>query len=131
MAKGKDEKIPNGKTPWEGYAGSRVEEYIKEALAGKVGYFHRPQDKGSDNNYHLYGFASESDFNEWNSDPDNNAHLLLTDVALPAGGGGSTTASYIVNLYSDSPQTIVTTDNTVKINIRFTSEEFNPITQTT
>jgi len=36
MAKGKDEKIPNGKTPWEGYAGSRVEEYIKEALAGKV-----------------------------------------------------------------------------------------------
>lgn len=131
MAKGKDEKIPNGKTPWEGYAGSRVEEYIKEALAGKVGYFHRPQDKGSDNNYHLYGFASESDFNEWNSDPDNNAHLLLTDVALPASGGGSTTASYIVNLYSDSPQTIVTTDNTVKINIRFTSEEFNPITQTT
>ena len=132
MAKGKDEKIPDIKTPWEGYAGSRVEEFIKSRFARTVGYFHRPQEKGSDNNYHLYGFASEDDYNEWNSAPDNNAHLLLTDVALPeSGGGGSTAASYIVGLYTDSPTNIVTTDNTVKINIRFTSEEYNPITQTT
>lgn len=132
MAKGKDEKIPDIKTSWEGYSGKRVEELIKAQLASKVGYFHRPQEKSNDNNYHLYGFASEEDFNEWNSDPDGNAHLLLSDVALPeGGGGGATAASYIVGLYSDAPNTIVTTDNTVKINIRFTSEEFNPLTQTT
>lgn len=132
MAKGKDEKIPSIDTSWEGYAGSRVEEFIKARFAATVGFFYRPQDKGSDNNYHLYGFASEDAYNEWNSDPDNNAHLLLTDVALPeSGGGGATATSYIVGLYSDSPSTIVTTDNTVKLKIRFTSEEFNPLTQTT
>ena len=131
MAKGKDEKIPDITTSWEGYAGKRIEELIKSVFASKVGYFHRPQDKGSDNNYHLYGFASESDYNEWNSDPDNNAHLLLTDVALPAAGGGSTAVSYIVNLLRDGTGNIVTIDNTVKLRLRFTSQEYNPINQST
>lgn len=132
MAKGKDEKIPDLKTPWDGYAGSRVEELLKETLANRVGFFFRPPEKGSDNNYHLYGFASEEDFNEWNSNPEENANLRITDVALPeSGGGGSMASSYILGLYTNSPSNIVTTDNTVKIQIRFTSEEFNPITQTT
>lgn len=132
MAKGKDEEITSLQTPWEGIAGKRVEEFIKKVLASKVGYLYRPQEKGSDNNYHLYGFATEEDYNEWNSDPDANSHLLLTDVALPeSGGGGSTAVSYIVGLTTGSPTTIVTTDNTVKIKIRFTSEEYNPLTQST
>lgn len=132
MAKGLDEQIPNIGTAWSGYAGKRVEEYIKKLFGTKVGYLYRPQEKGTDNNYHLYGFADEDSFNDWNSDPDNNADLVLTDIALPeSGGSGSTAVSYIVGLYRDGSGDIVTTDNTVKVKIRFTSEEYNPLTQTT
>lgn len=139
--KGLDEKIPDIKTPWEGYIGSRVEEFIKSrfsqietdtenALKLKPAYFVRSVEKGADNCYHIYGFATEADYLEWQSDPDANAELLLSDVSLPDTGGGSTAASYIVNLLRDSSADIVTIDNTVKIKIRFTSQEYNPITQT-
>lgn len=131
MAKGKDETIPSLKEPWNDYAGKRVEELIKKTFGTKVGYFHRPQDKGSDNNYHLYGFATEEDYREWNSDPDSNADLLLTDVPLPESGGGSSAVSYIVGLSTKTPSNYVTTNNKVVLQIRFTSEEYNPITQKT
>lgn len=132
MAKGKDELIPDIKTPWRDYTGKRVEEFIKKMFGSKVGYLYRPQDKGSDNNYHLYGFADEDSFNEWNTDPEANASLLLTDIPLPeSGGGGSTAVSYIVGLQREGSGDIVTTDNKVILKIRFTSEEYNPLTQST
>lgn len=141
MAKGKDELIPDFDTSWEGYSGKRIEEFIKaqfeqvrtetdDALKLKPGYFKRSDEKGSDNNYHIYGFATEADYMEWNSDPDTYANLLLSDVALPDTGSGSSAISYIVNLYRDSSSDIVTIDKTVKLKIRFTSQEYNPITQT-
>ena len=139
--KGLDVKIPNMETPWEGYLGSRVEEFIKSQfekitqdtenkLKEKPAYFIRSTEKGADNCYHIYGCATEADYLEWLSDPDGNAELLLSDVSLPDGGGGSTAASYIVNLLRDTAEDIVTIDNTVKLKIRFVSQEYNPITQT-
>lgn len=104
---------------------------LKDGLNSKPSFFHRSQDKGTDNCYHIYGFASEEDYLSWNSDPDSNAELLLSDVSLPDTGGGSTAASYIVNLLRDSSGNIVTIDNTVKLRLRFTSQEFNPINQST
>jgi hypothetical protein len=135
-------QIPDRETNWDGFTGSQIQAFIisqfeqieadtQEALAKKPAYFKRSDEKGSDNNYHIYGFASESDYLEWNSDQDTYADLLLSDVALPDTGSGSSAVSYIVNLYRDSSSDIVTTDNTVKINIRFTSQEYNPITQST
>lgn len=104
---------------------------LKDGLNSKPSFFHRSQEKGTDNCYHIYGFASEEDYLSWNSDPDSNAELLLSDVSLPDTGGGSTAASYIVNLLRDSTGNIVTIDNTVKLRLRFTSQEFNPINQST
>lgn len=110
---------------------AKADKDLSDGLKSKPSYFHRTQDKGADNCYHIYGFVSEDDYLTWNSDPDNNAELLLTDVSLPDTGGGSTAASYIVNLLRDGTGDIVTIDNTVKIRIRFTSQEFNPINQST
>lgn len=119
-----------------------IENFIKESfvkanqdlvdgLKTKPSHFVRTQEKGADNCYHIYGFASKDDYLTWNSDPDENAELLLSDVALPDTGGGSTAVSYIVNLLRDGSGNIVTIDNTVKLRIRFTSQEFNPINQST
>lgn len=110
---------------------AKADKDLSDGLKSKPSYFHRTQEKGADNCYHIYGFVSEDDYLTWNSDPDNNAELLLTDVSLPDTGGGSTAASYIVNLLRDGTGDIVTIDNTVKIRIRFTSQEFNPINQST
>ena len=142
MAKGLDVKIPNMDEPWENYNGDRVEEFIKDSfkqlskdltdgLSAKPSYFIRPTEKGADNCFHIYGFASEADYLEWNDARDEKAELLLSDVSLPEGGGGTAGgSSYVVNLLRDSSSDIVTIDNTVKLNIRFTSQEYNPITQT-
>ena len=61
MAKAKDEKIPNISEPWEGYAGSRVEEFIKEQFGSKFGYMNL-RFIDSENMYHIESFASEADF---------------------------------------------------------------------
>lgn len=139
MANVNNTPIPDLQTAWEGYSGLQVEALIKRylssldtAVRNKIGYLHRGQEKEQDNNYHLRGFASEADFNEWNSDPETYASLVLADVALPDTGGGGSTTSYIVNLYTSSnTSSIVTTDNKVVLKIRFTSQVFNPATQTT
>lgn len=104
---------------------------LGDGLATKPSVFKRSQEKGADNCYHIYGFASDEDYLLWNSDPEANAELLLSDVSLPDTGGGSSAVSYIVNLLRDGSGDIVTIDNTVKLRIKFTSQEFNPITQTT
>ena len=104
---------------------------LQEGLKTKPSCFRRSQEKGTDNCYHIYGFASEEDYLLWNSDADTYAELLLCDVPLPDTGGGSSAVSYIVNLLRDGSGDIVTIDNTVKLRIRFTSQEFNPINQST
>ena len=131
MAKGRDEEIKSIITPWEGISGARVEEFIKKTFASKAGHFIRTQEKLVDGCYHLYGFASEEDYNEWNTDPDLNANLLLIDVPLPDTGGSLGSTSYILGLYRDSLEDIITTSNLVRIRIRFTSQMYNPISQQT
>lgn len=116
-------------TPWEGLSGEQVEALIKRELARRVGYFPPQRIKGDDGNYHLYGFASEQAYSEWNTDPEANAHLLLADAVLPEGGGQQA-ASYMVGLYTDAPSVMVTTGDSLELRVRFTSEEFNPVTQT-
>lgn len=123
-----DERIPDINTSWENYIGRRVEEFVKGELRKRFGYTEPSAERGEDDRFHLYSFASKEDCEEWKKDPVTNAALLLNDIALPEDGGGK---SYVLGLYSDSANTIITTDNMVKINLRFTSEEYNPITQVT
>ena len=139
-----DKEIPNIDTSWQideknAYSGKRVEEFIKKQLkqlstegAAKVGYLYRTPDKQDDQNYHLLGFASQETYNEWNEDQSNHPELVLCDIALPAGGGASTQTSYVVNLYTNSNQTaIVSTNGKFVLQLRYTSQIYNPITQTT
>ena len=139
-----DKEIPNIDTSWQideknAYSGKRVEEFIKKQLkqlstegAAKVGYLCRTPDKQDDQNYHLLGFASQETYNEWNEDQSNHPELVLCDIALPAGGGASTQTSYVVNLYTNSNQTaIVSTNGKFVLQLRYTSQIYNPITQTT
>ena len=139
-----DKEIPNIDTSWQideknAYSGKRVEEFIKKQLkqlstegAAKVGYLYRTPDKQDDQNYHLLGFASQETYNEWNEDQSNHPELVLCDIALPAGGGASTQTAYVVNLYTNSNQTaIVSTNGKFVLQLRYTSQIYNPITQTT
>ena len=61
MAKGINEKITSIETPWEGYTGARVEEFIKEEVtkldSEKVGYIY---DNAIDGRVHFY--ATKNDF---------------------------------------------------------------------
>ena len=132
MAKRKDEEIKDLLTSWEGYAGSRVEEFIKKQLGGKAGYAVRSNSKEEDGNYHVRFFASEDDYNEWNTSPETSEELVLFDIPLPDTGGGSLgSTSYVLGLYRDSSGDIITQDNEVKLRIRFTSQMYNPISQDT
>lgn len=139
-----DKEIPNIDTAWQidpsnAYSGKRVEEFIKKQLkqlsadgTTKVGFLYRTADKQDDQNYHLYGFANQEAYNTWNESPSDHPELILCDVALPAGGGASTQTSYVVNLYTGSNQTaIVSTNGKFVLQLRYTSQIYNPITQTT
>ena len=70
MAEIKDTKIPDIKTSWENYAGSRVEEFIKEHLSslqdGKVAYIDKEQ--AQDGLTTLRFFASEDSYKQWYGD---------------------------------------------------------------
>lgn len=129
MAKAKDEKIPDLHTSWEGYAGVRVEELIKVQFEMKVGYINRSSEKEEDGMFHVRGFRDESSYQEWIADKENNDSLIITEFTIP--DLSSTTASYVLRLDSGSPNTIVSTDGSVKLRIRFVSALFDPITQST
>ena len=129
--KGLDIKIPNKDERWTGYSRARVEEHLKERFAEKGGYHHYPDEPDAQGRYHHLVFADADSFNDWNTDPEGNAALVLQDLILPAsgGGGGGEPAVGVytqVGLYCDTVGTLVTTDGKVKIGVRFTSTEVDP-----
>lgn len=69
---------------WEGYKGSRVREFLQK----KIGYFYRTGIQ-SDNQYHLYGFASKEACDAWLQSPTNNKGLILVDTPLGKNIGES------------------------------------------
>lgn len=137
MAKGIDEVIQDLTTSWEGYTGSRVEEFIKAKLTelfgsseqlamSKCGYI-PPMTKAVDGYYHIRGFADRNAYAEWNTAPEGNAELLLFDVAIPISDEQG--AVNIVELFTGSNQkNIVSIDGSVVLKLRFTSQTYNPVT---
>ena len=137
MAKGIDEVIQDLTTSWEGYTGSRVEEFIKAKLTelfgtseqlaiSKCGYI-PPMTKAVDGYYHIRGFANRDSYAEWNNAPEDNPQLLLFDVAIPISDEQG--AVNIVELISGSDQkNIVSIDGSVVLKLRFTSQAYNPMT---
>ena len=98
-------------------------------ITTKVGFMTRSTTKEEDGLYHIRGFADEAAYLEWMGDKDTFSHLVLTNISIP--DMASTAASYVLALYTNSPSYIVSTDNTVKIGIRFVSQMYNPIDQST
>jgi hypothetical protein len=100
---------------------------VRESLIEKVGYLAPMNDKDASGYYHLRGFASQADYLEWASDKEGNADLLLCDVTVPISDEQG--AVTLVELSTASNRTrIVSVDGTVKLRMRFTSQEYNPMT---
>ena len=118
MAKAIDEKIPDISTPWEGYAGSRVEEFIKEQLGEKFGYINLRFNE-SENMYHIETFASEEDFKLYDSDKDAYKDLLLQDARIPISTvtGDSYTALLSTNISNTAA--IVTSGDVFEIPLNY------------
>lgn len=79
MAKAIDIPIESKATPWEGYAGSRVEEYIKGQLDLKAGVFYTD----SANNKVLV-FADETNRDLYLEDPQAHAGFLIAALDIPS-----------------------------------------------
>ena len=135
MAEIKDTKIPDIKTSWENYAGSRVEEFIKEQFssvlnkfgekAGCIKLLSTDQAAGI---VTVGIFASNETYSEWSKNPDEKADFLLDSVEIPMGsGGGSTESSYIVKLANAGDRSITATKaSDLVARIRFTSQLYDP-----
>lgn len=115
------------------YSGKAVREAIQEKLAEheetfreKGGAFFRTTDKQSDGAYHILLFASQSEKNEWLETKDSG--LVLDDISLPDESGMASTT--VVSLKTSSPTSIISTDNTVKLLLKFTSQVYNPLDKT-
>lgn len=83
-----DQEIPSISTPWNGYIGSRVEEFIKKTFGQKTGYVKVVTGSDGTSNV-MAAFADEDAYNEWRalSDEDRwgnaGAAYLITYDTLP------------------------------------------------
>lgn len=107
------------------YSGVAVQKFIKDSLQRcekKVGCIKWSDNVDSSNYYHLLGFATEDDYNEWKSgDQEDDAikALLLVDEALPISTVQGD--SYAAYLYSKigSTANIVVADGKLEVPLRF------------
>lgn len=107
------------------YSGAAVQKFIKDSLQKsekKVGFYKWSNTVDSSNYYHLYGFADEASYNEWNAgDKEDDAikALLLVDEALPISTVQGD--SYAAYLYSKigSNVNIVVADGKLEVPLRF------------
>lgn len=106
--------------PWENYAGSSVEKFIKGELKNRCGYLYRSRTKEGDY-YYLYGFTDYEQYEAW-ADGDSSITPLFK-VQLP----NIENDTFSVNLTTNSnTQKLVNLGNGVKINLRYTSTATNP-----
>lgn len=122
MAKANDEKIPNMGTSWEGYAGSRVEEFIKEQLGERYGWLATSENTDEKNFFHLYAFDSKASFNEWEAQgKDPSSPLIKQDMEIPISTAkeGKTYVATLRSTISSTANIIVVEDSLeVELNYR-------------
>ena len=118
------------------YSGKSVREALQKilkehgaGLEAKAGAIYRTPTAGDDNLYHLLLFENETRKQEYLSDPEGNAGLVLDDVSLP--DQSVMQASFVVGLRTADPTVIISTDNTVRLQLRFTSQLYSPIDNST
>ena len=112
------------------YSGESVQAFIKATLNKKTGYRATSKSRESDGYFHTRSFADEANYQLWVANPIENSSLVLQDEILPDTHEQG--ASYVLGLYTTSNQSlIVSTDGTVKLKIKFTSQMYNPLTKAT
>lgn len=135
--------IPDISTPWEwvdekgqlkAYDGASIEDLLRRVISElqttKIGYFVIPQEKDTDGYYHLWGFASQSDYSDYLTDTVSNASLRLLNTAIPIleEQGG---VSNIVSLTRNSAASIVTSKAVASVEVSYLWQQYNPITHET
>ena len=135
--------IPDINTPWEwidengqlkAYDGGAIENLLRQVITDlqstKIGYFVIPQNKETDGYYHLWGFASQSDYSDYLTDTVGNASLRLLNTAIPIleEQGG---VSNIVTLTRNSAASIVTSKAVASVEVSYLWQQYNPITKET
>lgn len=104
-----------------------IQSYLKKHEDGKFGY-QAPMEK-VDGFYHNRFFASRETFEIWRSDPAEYQNLVLSDVVIPISDEQG--VMNIVELSTASNQNnLVSIDGSVVLKMRFTSQVYNPVTQT-
>ena len=112
------------------YSGESVQAFIKATLNKKTGYRATSKSRESDGYFHTRSFADEANYQLWVANPIENSSLVLQDEILPDTHEQG--ASYVLGLYTTSNQSlIVSTDGTVKLKIKYTSQMYNPLTKAT
>ena len=119
-----DEKIPSIETAWDidethSYKGTRVEEFIKGELRGKVGYQVIPSTKQDDGFYHVWGFYSKESYDKYMEDKQANASLLLFDNTIPISTDKGVT--YSARLYTSAKlnSPVVVIEKKHEVGLRF------------
>ena len=119
-----DEKIPSIETAWDidethSYKGTRVEDFIKDELRGKVGYQVIPSTKQDDGFYHVWGFYSKESYDKYMEDKQANASLLLFDNTIPISTDKGVT--YSARLYTSAKlnSPVVVIEKKHEVGLRF------------
>lgn len=108
------------------YTGEEIDELLGE-VGKRFGYFYSEQDSEA-GTMTIYCFDSRAHYADWVADKEANAELLLQTlvIPIPSTGDGMST---IVDLTTKTNRTqLITTDETVKLLLRFTSYTYNSAT---
>lgn len=113
------------------YSGRAIQKFVREKLklheTKKIGFI-APMTGKIDGYYHIRGFASRDDYNLYLGDPDLNQDLMLCDITIPISDEQG--VMNIVELTTASNQNnLVSIDGNVILRMRFTSQIYNPVTQ--
>ena len=129
-----NDDISSVKVPWDdgtsAYSGEAIERFIKSQLSSKVGYPVIPETKDADGYYHLWGFADRESYLEYMADPETNAALRLSNIAIPLLTEEEGVRN-IVTLTRVSEGEIVTSKPVASITVSYRWQQYNPITQET
>jgi len=130
MAKANTNDIVDINIPWDGYAGSSVEKFIKDELKKLCGFIKRTDERTSDGHHHLYGFHDEETYLLWEEEGSNisDTKKILFNITLPELENSIFTGKLTTNI-EDKNKTLINLGQGIKIKFRYLSILTNPITQ--
>lgn len=112
---------------WEGHSGADVEAWLRERISKRFGYFSTEQDTEA-GILTVNCFDSHASYAEWVASPEENEHLLLQTLTIPIPSTGDGMSTIVDLTAKTNRKQLITTDDTVKLMLRFTSYTYNSAT---